>query len=283
VLVIVNTASGTMSRPAERERLRALLAGATFIDVEDGARIAEIVDGDSSDTVVAAGGDGTVNAVAARLAGTDRALGVIPGGTLNHFAKDLGIPSDLERAAAVIHAGRARRVDVAEVNGRVFLNNSSIGLYVEIVREREIYRKHGWRKWTALAGAIVHTFSHWPLVRARVEIEGRAVDRRTPFVFIGNNRYKMEGLRMGARDRLDEGLLCLLTARRLSRWSLVRMAISGLTGGLRHSRDLDVLSATEVWIKTKRRVPVSLDGEIVRLSAPLHYRIRPAALKVLAP
>jgi len=208
---------------------------------------------------------------------------VIPGGTWNHFAKDLGVPPDLEGAVRVILAGRTRLVDVAEVNGRTFLNNSSLGLYVEIVREREKYRKHGVRKWTAFAAAIVQTVAHWPIVRVRMEIDGAVVERRTPFVFVGNNRYRMEGLRMGSRDRLDEGQLCVLTARHLSRWGLARMVIAGLTGGIRHSRDLDVLCAQDVLVRTKRRPQVALDGELVRLSAPLHYRIRPGALKVIAP
>ena len=283
MLVIVNTASGSMSRAAERERLRALLPGARFVELTDGARIADVIEGDASDVVVAAGGDGTVSAVAGRIVATDRALGVIPGGTLNHFAKDLGVTSDLEGAASVIRAGRTRLVDIGEVNGRTFINNSSLGLYVEIVREREKFRKHGLRKWTAFAVAVVETLVHWPVVKVRLEVAGQAVERRTPFVFLGNNRYEMEGLRMGSRNRLDEGQLCLLAARRLSRWGLARMAIAGLTGGIHHSRDLDVLCAREVLVKTKRRLEVALDGEVVRMSSPLHYRIRPRELKVIAP
>lgn len=283
MLVVLNTASRTMSRAADRERLRTLLAGATIVEITEAARIPEVVRRDPSDVVIAAGGDGTVSAVAACLAGSERTLGVIPGGTLNHFAKDLGIPADLDRAAGVIRAGRTRRVDVAELNGRIFLNNSSLGLYVEIVREREKFRKHGWRKWPAFAAAVVETLTHWPLVKVQLEVEDRTVERRTPFVFIGNNRYRMEGLRMGSRDRLDEGVLYVLAARKLSRWALARMAVAGLTGGLRHSRDLDILPAREVWVRTKRRVPVAIDGEVVRMSSPLHYVARPGALKVIAP
>jgi len=283
VLVIVNTGSGTMSSAENREHLRNLLPGAKIVEIQDGGQIAGIVEKDRSDIVVAAGGDGTVSAVAARLAGTDRTLGVIPGGSLNHFARDLGIPPDLDGAVAVLNAGRTRRVDIAEVNGRTFVNNSSLGLYVEIVREREKFRRHGLRKWTAFAVAIVRTLRQWPLVRVRLEVEGCVVERRTPFVFIGNNRYEMQGLRMGSRKRLDEGQLCLLTARRLSRWALVRMAIAGLTGGIHNSGDLDVLCAPEVWIRTKRRLMVAFDGELAPMTPPLHYRIRSAALKVIAP
>jgi diacylglycerol kinase family enzyme len=120
-------------------------------------------------------------------------------------------------------------------------------------------------------------------VKVRLEIDGKITERRTPFVFIGNNRYRMDGLRMGSRDRLDEAQLCVLAARRLSRWGLARMAVAGLTGGLHRSEDLDVLCAHEVMVKTKRRLQVALDGEVVRMSSPLHYRVRPGELKVIAP
>ena len=287
MLLVVNAGSGTLSDAQERTRLRTLLHEAglqpMIVEVTDGSKIAAAVDGDPSDIVVAAGGDGTINAVAARLIGTERTLGVIPGGTLNHFARDLGIPQDFAAAVAVLKAGATRRVDVAEVNGRPFLNNSSLGMYPQIVREREKIQRHGFRKWTAFAGAIVRVLRRWPIVRVRLEIEGRAWKRRTPFVFVGNNRYELEGLRMGSRERLDEGELCLCVARRMSRFGLARMAVRGLMGGLRTSGDLDVVCAREAWVRTRRPVAVAMDGEVTRVAGPLHYVIRARALRVIAP
>jgi diacylglycerol kinase family enzyme len=283
VLVVVNVASGTMSDPEERERLRTLLADATIVEVKHDTEIETTIARSPAEVVVAAGGDGTVNAVAARLAGTDRILGIIPGGTLNHFAKDLHIPLDLPAAVELLRRRPVRHIDIAEVNGRPFINNSSLGMYPQIVREREKIRRHGVRKWIAFAGALLQTFRHWPLLRVRLEVDGKAVRRLTPFVFVGNNRYEIEGLRMGSRDRLDAGELCLCSARRMSRLALVRMATRGLLGGLRHSGDLDVNCARELWVNTRRKIDVALDGEVVRMRAPLHYRIRPGALKVIAP
>jgi diacylglycerol kinase family enzyme len=287
VLVVVNAGSGTLRDAGERERLRRLLheAGlqATIVEARAGVSIPAAVDGDRSNVVVAAGGDGTVNAVAARLAGTERTLGVIPGGTLNHFAKVLGIPGDLAGAVAVLRAGAVRRVDAAEVNGRVFLNNSSLGLYPKIVRERESIQRRGFRKWTAFAAAMFATLLDWPLMRVGLEVGGHATGRLTPFVFVGNNRYELTGLRMGSRQRLDGGELCLCVARGMSRLALLRMAVRGLTGGLGNSGDLDVVCAREAWVKTRRRVAVALDGEVTRLDPPLHYAIRPGALRVIAP
>jgi diacylglycerol kinase family enzyme len=169
------------------------------------------------------------------------------------------------------------------VNGRTFINNSSLGMYPQIVREREKIRRRGERKWIAFAMAVLLTLARWPLKRVRLEVKGREMRRLTPFVFVGNNRYEMEGLQMGSRTRLDGGELFLCSARRMSRFGLVLMVIRGLLGGLRNSRDLDVTCARELWVGTRRNVDVALDGEVVRMRAPLHYRIRPAALRVIAP
>jgi diacylglycerol kinase family enzyme len=287
VLVVVNAGSGTMRRAGERDRLRTLLHDAGFqpkiVEVKQGADIAAAVDADTSELVVAAGGDGTHRAVAARLVGSERMLGLIPGGTLNHFTKDLGIPQDLEGAVAVLRAGAPRRVDIAEVNGRPFLNNSSLGMYPQIVREREKIQRRGFRKWIAFAAALARVLLRWPILRVRLEVDGRVWNRRTPFVFVGNNRYELEGLRMGSRARLDGGELCLCVARGMSRFGLVRMAVRGLMGGLRSSGDLDVVCSGEAWVRTRRVVYIALDGEVLRVPGPLHYRIRPAALRVIAP
>jgi diacylglycerol kinase family enzyme len=288
VLVLINAASGALAAPEERVRLHDLLQSAGLdaevVEVAGGREIDAALDRHSDDTVVAAGGDGTVSAVASRIAGTSRTLGVIPGGTLNHFAKDLNIPQELDGAVALLRARPTRSVDVAEVNGRPFINNSSLGLYPEIVREREKIRRRGFRKWIAFSAAVLGAMARWPLLRVRLDCEGRAVRRLTPFVFIGNNRYRIEGLRMGSRDRLDCAEICVCSARPMSRTGLVRMMLLGLTGGLRDSGDLDVTCAPELWVETRpRRVDVALDGEIVRLRAPLHYLVRPGALRVIAP
>jgi diacylglycerol kinase family enzyme len=287
LLVVVNAASGTMREPGERELLRSLLHDAglqpEIVEIHHGEQLQAAIDRDTSNVVVAAGGDGTVSAVAARILGTERSFGVIPGGTLNHFARDLGIPADLEGAVAVLKAGKTKQVDVGEVNGHPFLNNSSLGLYPEIVREREKIQRRGFRKWTAFAAAVLATLLDWPLVSVHLEVGGRAVRRRTPFVFVGNNRYEMEGLRMGSRREIDRGELCLCVARGMSRFGLARMAVRGLTGGLRNSHDLDVVCGPEVWVKPRRAVMVALDGELTRLKPPLHYVIRPGALRVIAP
>jgi diacylglycerol kinase family enzyme len=235
--------------------------------------------------VVAGGGDGTINAVASVLVGTDRPLGVLPLGTLNHFAKDLRIPLDLESAIKVCLDEHTAHVDVGEVNGRIFLNNSSLGLYPSIVRQRERQQeREGWGKWPAFFWAALAVLRRYPFMDVRLSTDRKDLRRRTPFVFIGNNEYRMEGFGMGARARLDAGQLSLTVAHRTGRLGLLRFAMRALFGGLRNEKDFDALSTTEVWVETKRsRLRVATDGEVTIMHTPLHYRVRPGALRVLVP
>jgi diacylglycerol kinase family enzyme len=233
--------------------------------------------------IVAGGGDGTVNAVASVLVGTQTALGLLPLGTLNHFAKDLGIPLSVEDAAKVVVAGRVRKVDVGEVNGRFFVNNSSLGLYPQLVRSRQQQQRLGRGKWPAFAWALATVLRRHPFLHLQLEIDGKKVSLRTPLVFIGNNRYHLEGLKLGERDRLDGGKLSLCILRRKSRLGLLQLALNALLHRLRKGQDLETMMLDECQIDSHRsRLHVATDGEVSSMDAPLHYRVRPRALGVLA-
>ncbi|WP_343731460.1 diacylglycerol kinase family protein [Duganella sp.] len=234
--------------------------------------------------VVAGGGDGTINAVASVLAGTQTRLGVLPLGTLNHFAKDLKIPLDLDEAVANAVHGVASKVDVGEVNGRIFLNNSSLGIYPDIVRDREQQQRHlGRGKWPAFGWALFAALRRFPFLSVRLKINGEEHLRRTPFVFIGNNEY-LQGLTLGARERLDSGKLCLYVAQKPTRLGLLRYALHALFGKLQEARDFDVLSSQELTIETRhQRLRVATDGEVTLMSPPLCYRSRASALHVIVP
>jgi diacylglycerol kinase family enzyme len=237
------------------------------------------------DVIVAAGGDGTLSAVASALVGTDTPLGILPMGTLNHFAKDLAIPMDLEAAVQTIATGVAHRVDVAEVNGRIFLNNSSIGLYPRLVirRDRQMERL-GRGKWTSLAVAMLSLFRGFPILRVRLLIDGKTHLHETPFVFVGNNLYQIELFNLGTRTRLDSNELCCYFTTRTGRFALVRLAIRAMLGRLSQAKDFHGLCTKEVWIDSvKPRLHVSADGEVLTLETPLHYVIKPAALNVIVP
>ncbi|HEX2270365.1 MAG TPA: diacylglycerol kinase family protein [Pyrinomonadaceae bacterium] len=235
-------------------------------------------------TIVAGGGDGTVSSVAGEVINSDKALGVLPLGTLNHFAKDLRIPLDLAAAAATIVAGHTTEVDVAEVNNRIFLNNSSLGLYPIIVREREKRERLGFKKWPAFVWAIIQAFRRYPFLDVRVHLNDEYIDRTTPFVFVGNNEYVMSLLNIGWRDRLDKGMLSIYITHRTSRLKLIGLAMRAVIGRLSQDKDFLALSSDEVKIETRhKRLRVAFDGEIDVMQPPLHYRIRSRALRVVVP
>jgi diacylglycerol kinase family enzyme len=235
--------------------------------------------------VAAGGGDGTINAVASVMVGSGVRFGVLPLGTLNHFAKDLGIPLDLGEAVRNLATGVPREVDVGEVNDRIFLNNSSLGLYPDIVRDREKQqRRLGRGKWPAALWATLAALRRYPFLSMRLTVKGETLARRTPFVFIGNNRYTMQGLSIGERDCLDDGLLSLYVAQHPTRLGLLRFAVDALLGKLGSERDFDVLEAEGFEIDTHhKRLHVATDGEVTLMNTPLRYRVRPGALTVMVP
>ena len=290
VTCILNSSAGAGRVAEAREHLARVFAEnkvvanilvASGSDIDRQARLAVQ---QKSQMVVAGGGDGTVNTVAAALLGTQINMGVMPLGTLNHFAHDLHIPADLGEAAKTLVTGSVAAVDVAEVNGRIFVNNSSLGIYPRIVRERVQKQHLGYTKWIAFAQAVVWVLWRHSLLHVRLEADEKDLVRDTPFVFVGNNEYLMEGLKIGERKALNAGHLCVYTAQRVGRAGLLRLAFLALMGRLAEAGELDVLHTKEIWIKTrKRRIHVSRDGEVNVTETPLHYRIRPGALRVIVP
>ena len=287
ITVIVNPASGHATA-TDQSRLKALLktAGisADLIEIKD-ARAALEAGRAHVGTVVVAGGDGTVSTVAAMLAGTPATIGVLPLGSLNHFARDLGIATDLDKAVAVIAARRIRRVDVGTVNDRVFVNNVSIGVYPSVVEAREELRRQGYRKWPAMVLAIVRILRHYRGVRVTITVGERRVDRRTPFVFIGNNEYTIQGTTLGQRLSLAGGQLFVYLTPQIRAWQLPRLVMRALLGLQLKRDDIEILSGPEVRVEIPGtgRVRLSIDGENTTMTTPLRCRTSAASLNVLSP
>jgi diacylglycerol kinase family enzyme len=290
VAILLNAKAGAVARAKAEESAREIFAACQAANVEARVHLCEpaqltsiarrLARAARFDAIVAAGGDGTVSAVAAGLVGSDVPLGVIPLGTLNHFSKDIGI-KDLTDAMIAIASGATRRIDVGEVNGRVFINNSSIGLYPEIVVHRDHEREHyGRSKWPAMMRAAWHTLLRFPLLHVAIALAGSVFSARTPFVWVGNNEYALGVRELGSRVRLDGGQLSVYTLRTASRW---RMFVAMLRAVFR--RRAPELETTLVEradiVAAKRSLKVALDGEVVRLAPPLTYRSRPGALVVL--
>ena len=290
MILVMNRSAGGPDDPQTRivELFRAQGEEPRVLEPENGRDIAALARDAARSAeriVVAAGGDGTISAVAGALAGSDKILGVLPVGTLNHFAKDLGIPLDLETAVRTIHEGKVAAIDVGEVNGRIFINNSSLGIYPQIVSRREAQQQRLARgKWTAFFWATIQALRRFPFLDLRIAFEGQEIVRRTAFLFVGNNEYKIAGFELGSRTCVNAGKLGLYLSQGTGRFGLFRLAFHALFGRVDQAKDFDVFCVTEARVETgKRRLLVACDGEVERMQTPLHYQIRPAALQVLLP
>ncbi|MGI8991613.1 MAG: diacylglycerol/lipid kinase family protein [Bryobacteraceae bacterium] len=285
IAVILNQKAGGESARDRKTLERIFEAAPTPVEIVEAAgneirELARAAVARGCDVLVAGGGDGTINAVAAALVGTDAALGILPLGTLNHFSKDLGIPPDLEAAARIVLDGEISKVDVGEVNGRIFLNNSSIGVYARLVHFREAHERRGLGKWASFALALASVFRRFPFLSVRLLVDARELRRTTPFLFVGNNEYKANGTRL----HLDRGCLFLVIACREGRIALVSAAVREFFNHLRENRDFEIMQPAEFRIESPRNLlSVALDGEVHKMRTPLCYRSRPAALKVLTP
>ena len=290
--VIINASAGNHDAADRARTLTSLfLAAGIQVDVrfaESGADIETLVRDavrERPRILIAAGGDGTISTAAGALAGTQIVLGVLPFGTLNHFAKDLGIPLELEACVQNIIDDNVIAVDVGELNGRVFINNSSLGMYPDMVRDRERQESRlGRGKWRSFAWASLSVLRRYPFLTVRIEVES---DKRvfvTPIVFIGNNEYQMEGFRIGERTSLEQGSLSVYVVKKHGRAALVRLSLAALFGRLKQAHDFETLTATEFVIETRHTyVLVAADGEVHRMRSPLHYRSRPRSLRVIVP
>ncbi len=289
--VIVNATAGKGQTDEEIARIEALFRSVdTRVEVMPARtggelrKLAERTAATKPQIMVAGGGDGTINCVASVVAGTGIALGVLPLGTLNHFAKDLRTPLEPQEAARTIAEGRVIEVDVGEVNGKVFLNNSSLGLYPHIVVDREHQQRLGRGKWPAFLWATLTALRRSPFLDVRVSLDDQEKRYLTTFVFIGNNKYVMEGFDIGARQRIDEGRLSLYVSQGRGRGGLFALAIRALFGRLKQARDFHALTAQTIAIATRhRQLQVATDGEVTIMQTPLEYRIRSRALRVIVP
>lgn len=227
-------------------------------------------------TIAVVGGDGTISAVAAKVAGTKAVLAPLPGGTLNHFTKDLGISQNLDEAIAALTNAEIHTVDVAQVNERVFINNSSLGMYPSSLRTRERYERFI-GKWPA---AIIAAVRGLIGVRAyTVTIAGETF--KTPFVFVGNNEYKLDDLGTANRTALDAGLLCVFIAKTVSRWKLLKIALWTLIGKVKELDEFELRNVTSLTIQAKRPHHISYDGEVTKMHPPLEYKVIPGGLRIL--
>ena len=278
-------ADGSAARIGEALAAAGLDSEIVAVDGKDCAARAAAEVRRGAQLLVAAGGDGTIGAVAGALAGSKTALGILPLGTLNHFARDLGIPPDLDQAAKAIAAGRERRVDIAEVNGRPFVNNASIGLYPLMVVDRDAQRDRlGRSKRLAMLVASLRTMARFHARRLKLSIDGGEARVDTPLLFVGNTDYRLAMPGAGRRDCLDAGELCIMVMRSKSLPGFLAATGRALLGLGRKDDMVRLDGVKELKVDSHRtHLTLAIDGETVALPPPLTFRIRPKALRVIVP
>lgn len=249
-----------------------------------GALVARAVD-EGADTVVASGGDGTVMAVADALSGTGTVMGVMPTGTFNFFARGFGIPPDPDRATKIIDGGHSRRLSLGTVNGRVFLNNLSLGVYPEILKEREtIYRRFG-RSRIAAYWSVIRTFlrAQRP-VSLRIETNGRSMNLRTPLVFVARSAYQLAHFGLPGAEEVAAGRFAIFVGPERGRLGLFLNALRLARGKMEQGRDFRLVIADSATLHLRRPVVlVAMDGEKRRLATPLRLEMRKDCLTLLVP
>ena len=290
--VIVNRNSGTAGkmgdglRPALEEAFAAAGLTAT-IELVEGEGIRDAIRAHlDAPIVVVGGGDGTLSCAANALAGTTAALGILPLGTLNHLALALGIPPSLPDAVALFRDAPIRAIDVVRVNGRVFINNASIGLYPAMVEERDATRdRHGVPKWLAAIPASLSAIRRLRHHRLRLNHDSGDVTVATPMLFVGNNRYSLEVGRLGERAVLDHGTMSVLAIASHRRLALIGFAVRTLVGRVDMQADFaEVAETAAMTVEGRsRHVRIAMDGEVVRMAMPLRFETVAGGLRVVAP
>lgn len=238
--------------------------------------------------LAAAGGDGTLNAVAAVARRRDLPFAAIPLGTFNYFARELGIPLDAGAAARLLVDGSLRRVAVGTVNGRLFLNNASIGLYRRLIEQRETHKQRfGRNRLVAILSGLVTVLQPHPPYRLRLAIDGQPLTVSSPSVFFGRNALQMERLGLDEAAAVARGELAVLALREVGRRELLGLLLRGAVGNLETAADLHQYTALRVEVerldRRQRRIRVAIDGELVDCTLPLVVEAVPDALAVIVP
>ncbi len=294
VPVLINSAGGTAAKrgAALADEVRAAFADAGMeIDLRllDADELRDAVkELTNTALIVVGGGDGTLGCAARILVerGGDTALGILPLGTRNHLARELGIPLDLAGAAKVIASRNSRRIDVAWAADELFLNNASIGLYPEMVGLRDdAQRRNRIAKWMAAIPASIATLRRIRHHRLRLRSAGQDREIVTPMLFVGNNHYEIEEGHPGKRSALDAGLLSIFAIGPSHRFQLIGFFVRSLLGRTRRERDFVAIGdVAEMEVGgPSRSVEIALDGEVTELNLPFTFRIDPLALTVIAP
>jgi len=296
--IVLNAASGSGDTDDAFQAIERVLTSAgrahEILRVEDPAQLSQIAaqavekaklaDG----IVVAAGGDGTLNAVAQATLGSGCRFGVIPQGTFNYFGRTQGISSDAAEAARALLTARVVPVQVGLVNDRVFLVNASLGLYPQSLEDREQQKqRHGRSRIVAIWAALITIFSGYRPLRIKVEFEGRMLDVRTLTLFVGNNRLQLERVGLAESVKVEEGKLAAIMLRPVNSFMLLWFVVRGAMGKLGQTRGVQHFAFSKLTVAPAsgrtRRLKVATDGETTWMNAPVEFKVAPEPLLLLTP
>ena len=296
--VVLNARSGSGDTDEEMQTIRSVLeAGGRSVEflqcnaqepvelmAQRGLALAKARQG----VVVAAGGDGTINAVANAVMGSDCPFGVLPQGTFNYFGREHAIAQDMRKAALTLLQAHISPVQAGQVNGRVFLVNASVGLYPQILQDREIWKSQlGRSRFVAFLAGIATLFRTRHQLQLSIESDGQTVSLRTPTLFIANNRLQLQrtGIDVQQIDALAQGQMVGIAVRPIGTFALFGLLIRGLLGRLAEAGNIESFSFRRLSVipKGMRRIKVATDGEIVWMQTPLVFEVAAQPLLLLVP
>lgn len=298
LFIVMNAASGAKDADEERRIISDVFTTAgrpfEFFNIEKPAQITDVCAQavaraqKENGVVVAAGGDGTINAVAGAVLRSQCPFGVLPQGTFNYFGRANAIPQDTRAAALALLGASISPVSVGEVNGRVFLVNASLGLYPQLLEDREAWKKQfGRSRLVAFASGLATLFKARGQLRLDVELAGKTTHLRTPTLFVGNNHLQLAqvGIDEAHAQAVSEGALAAVSVRPIGTPALLWLLVRGVIGRLGDAENIDSFSFRRltVGMRKKRRVKVATDGEIVWMTLPLVFQVADVPLLLMVP
>ncbi len=300
LFIVLNAGSGSSDAERTRETIESVLSGVgrahRVLYVEDARRLhtvawqavqeARIQKG----IVVAAGGDGTINAVAQAVVGSGVPFGVLPQGTFNYFSREYGIPADTAEATRLLLNGCLRRVQVGWVNERIFLVNASLGLYPALLESREEWKQQfGRSRIVALWAGLATLLRGHRRMTLEMEHAGRLRTLHTSTLFVGNNRLQLEQIGIAEASALGEGRMAALALRPTGRMAMLWLLARGAFGRLGDADEVQSFSFETLRLSVLRRgrrggrIKVATDGEVGWMRTPLEFRVIPDALSLIVP
>lgn len=297
--IVFNPASGSGSADEARRAIEGVLSEAgrrfEFLPIDDPKRTGEVARraaqaaGESGGAVVVAAGDGTANAVAQAVLPVGCPFGIVPQGTFNYSSRAHGIPLDTADAVRVLLNPRLKRVQLGAVNERIFLVNASLGLYPELLQDREQYkRQFGRKRVVALWSGLVTLSRRHPQLVLEIEHDKQREIVRTPTLFVGNNPLQLEQVGLPEAQDVQENRLAAVIVRPVTSARLLWLAMRGALGQLGEDENVQDFSFRSLMVRplhgtSRRGMKVAIDGETLWLAPPLHFRVAPQPLRLMVP